>query len=90
MKIYDTTPPISSQLVVWEGDPAIGLTHVSHLGHDDTTTVTALRMGAHTGAHVDAPCHSPMNFIVCRCLWWAATGPRRALFSSNLTNGVKP
>ncbi|NOZ48637.1 MAG: cyclase family protein [Chloroflexi bacterium] len=57
MKIYDITPPISSQLVVWEGDPAIELTHVSHLEHGDISTVTALRMGAHTGAHVDAPCH---------------------------------
>jgi arylformamidase len=57
MRIYDLSLPISESLVTWPGDPPVRLTHVSHLERGDNATVTRLDMGAHTGTHVDAPCH---------------------------------
>ncbi len=57
MPIYDISLPISESLVTWPGDPPVRLTHISHLERGDRATVTRLDMGAHTGTHVDAPCH---------------------------------
>jgi arylformamidase len=57
LKIYDLTAPVSPSLVVWQGDPPVGLSHVAHLDQGDDYTVTRMNMGAHTGTHVDAPAH---------------------------------
>jgi arylformamidase len=35
----------------------VTVTHLSHLDRGDPATVSQLSMGAHTGTHVDAPCH---------------------------------
>jgi arylformamidase len=57
MVIHDISLPISETLVVWPGDPAVHITQPSHLDKGDKATVSRLDMGAHTGTHVDAPCH---------------------------------
>lgn len=57
MRIYDISLPISESLITWPGDPPVHLTQVSHLERGDNATVTRLDLGAHTGTHVDAPCH---------------------------------
>ncbi len=57
MMIHDISLPISEALIVWPGDPAIHITQPSHLDKGDKATVSRLDMGAHTGTHVDAPCH---------------------------------
>jgi arylformamidase len=57
MPIYDISLPISESLVTWPSDPPVRMTQVSHLERGDKATVTRLDMGAHTGTHVDAPCH---------------------------------
>lgn len=57
MRIYDVSLPISESLVTWPGDPPVRLIQVSHLERGDNATVTRLELGAHTGTHVDAPCH---------------------------------
>jgi arylformamidase len=57
MVIHDISLPVSEALVVWPGDPAIHITQPSHLDKGDKATVSRLDMGAHTGTHVDAPCH---------------------------------
>jgi arylformamidase len=56
-KIHDISIPISESLVVWPGDPPVTITQQSHLNKGDSSTVSRLNMGAHTGTHVDAPCH---------------------------------
>ncbi|MBN1890477.1 MAG: cyclase family protein [Thermoflexales bacterium] len=56
-KIYDVTLTISESLIVWPGDPAVHFSQPSHLDRGHLATVTRLDMGAHTGTHVDAPCH---------------------------------
>ena len=57
MTIHDISLPISGSLIVWPGDPGVKITQTSHLDKGDMATVSRLDMGAHTGTHVDAPCH---------------------------------
>ncbi|WP_420421735.1 cyclase family protein [Simkania sp.] len=42
---------------VWPGDPQPQFIQKMHLEKGDIATVTYINMGAHTGTHVDAPCH---------------------------------
>jgi len=57
MVIYDVSVPLSESLVVWPGDPPVDVTQSSHLARGDRSTVSQLRMSAHSGTHVDAPAH---------------------------------
>lgn len=57
MAIYDISVPVSESLVVWPGQPKVVLTTVSSIKRGDHATVTQFSMSAHTGTHVDAPCH---------------------------------
>ena len=55
--IYDISVPISNQLPCWPGDPGIEIERVLDLCCGDPATVSFLRMGSHTGTHVDAFSH---------------------------------
>jgi arylformamidase len=57
--IYDVTVPITSSMPVWPGDPPVRLSAKSHLSRDGahTVRVTGIKMGSHTGTHLDAPFH---------------------------------
>jgi arylformamidase len=57
--IHDVTVPINNTMPVWPGDPSVQLLRKSHLSRDKshTVTLTAIKMGSHTGTHIDAPCH---------------------------------
>ncbi len=57
MKIYDVTLPLSAALPVWPGDPAFQIESVTSIDDGDEFNVSALRLGSHTGTHVDAPRH---------------------------------
>jgi arylformamidase len=57
--IYDISVPITDTMPVWPGDPAVQLLRKSHASkdHSHIVTLTDIRMGSHTGTHVDAPLH---------------------------------
>ena len=57
MKIYDITVPISPEMPVWPGDPAVQIELVSKIEVGDNANVSHLSLSAHTGTHVDAPFH---------------------------------
>src|ERR1043166_10274362 len=57
MKIYDITVPIHSTMPVYEGDPGVKIDAWSAFAKGDSSNVTTLNFGAHTGTHVDAPAH---------------------------------
>src|SRR5713101_235068 len=57
MPIYDISVPIRSGLPVYEGDPGIEIKAWSALAKGDSSNVSFLHFGAHTGTHVDAPAH---------------------------------
>lgn len=57
MKIFDVSLPISPELPVWPGDPAIVLEQVSSMDAGAHDNVSRLACGVHVGTHVDAPHH---------------------------------
>ncbi len=57
MKIYDITVPIRAAMPVYEGDPGVKIDAWSAFAKGDSSNVSLLNFGAHTGTHVDAPAH---------------------------------
>ena len=57
MKIYDITVPIRTTMPVYEGDPGVKIESWSAFAKGDSSNVSMLNFGAHTGTHVDAPAH---------------------------------
>ncbi len=57
MKIYDVSRPIYSGMAVYEGDPEVEVRRVLSVEAGAAANVSLLRLGSHTGTHVDAPAH---------------------------------
>lgn len=57
MRIHDVSVPLRKGMVVYPGDPPFERELARSLAGGDTSNVAMLRMGAHTGTHVDAPAH---------------------------------
>ena len=55
--IYDLSIPLSSAIPTYPGDPKIEIHGWRSLSNGDGVNVSVLRLGAHTGTHVDAPAH---------------------------------
>jgi arylformamidase len=53
---YDISLPVSAEMPVWPGDPAIRIEQVSS-ARKDGLNVSRLEMGTHTLTHMDAPRH---------------------------------
>ena len=57
MRLYDISLPISKDLPVWPGDPAVSLVMTGSILNGDKCNITQLQMGTHAGTHIDAPYH---------------------------------
>src|SRR6185436_3898660 len=57
MPIYDITVPLRAGMPIYEGDPALEIEAWSAFAKGDSSNVSFLHLGAHTGTHVDAPAH---------------------------------
>ncbi len=57
MKIHDVSLLIEPGMVVWPGDPEVELYRVSKIEEGANANVSHMRLGVHTGTHVDAPYH---------------------------------
>lgn len=57
MTLIDITLPISPQLPVYPGDPAVEMTLEADMVRGDAYNLTRLNLSAHTGTHLDAPRH---------------------------------
>ncbi len=57
MKFWDISLPITPGLPVWPGDPPIKLERYRAISKGDSTNISRLSGGVHTGTHVDAPLH---------------------------------
>ncbi|MCQ1539166.1 cyclase family protein [Methanocalculus taiwanensis] len=53
MKIYDATHPLSEEIYTYQGDPPV----VFEPEEDGGIRITGIRMGSHSGTHIDAPLH---------------------------------
>ena len=55
-RVIDISLPIGPDLLTWPGDPPVTIERTRHLGVDGAN-VSELRIGTHTGTHVDPPVH---------------------------------
>ena len=53
----DISVPLRTGLVHWPGDPEPIFERISEIDQGSEANVTLCRMTAHTGTHLDAPCH---------------------------------
>lgn len=56
-RIIDISLDIGPDLMTWPGDPGIEIVPSSRLDKGDPANVSQLRLGTHTGTHVDPPWH---------------------------------
>ena len=57
MKVYDISVPLRPDMPTYEGEPGPRLEFRKLLSKGDSSTVSVLSLGSHTGTHVDAPSH---------------------------------
>jgi arylformamidase len=57
MAFIDISLPIREGMILYEGDPDISVSPAASLERGDPANVSALRLGSHTGTHMDAPLH---------------------------------
>src|SRR2546426_12748955 len=56
-KLHDISLPLGKDTLVWPGDPPIEVTPKLRLAQGDSANVSELRIGTHSGTHVDPPVH---------------------------------
>jgi arylformamidase len=57
MRVHDVTAPLREDLPTWPGEEGLRRRVVKDLAKGDSSTVSHLSLGAHTGTHIDAPVH---------------------------------
>jgi arylformamidase len=57
MTLFDVTLRLSPGLPVFPGNPPFALEAVKQIARGGSSNVSAIRMGSHSGTHVDAPRH---------------------------------
>jgi arylformamidase len=57
MHTYDVTLTISTDLPIWPGDSPFVIERVETIDGGGNANVSVVKMGVHTGTHVDAPDH---------------------------------
>lgn len=56
-RIIDITLSVGPRMLTWPGDPEVQVMPTSRLARGDHANVSQLRLGTHTGTHVDPPFH---------------------------------
>lgn len=90
----DISLPIGPDLLVWPGNPAVEIRPVQRMADGDGADVSELRLGTHTGTHVDPPRHMiegaegidqvPLEVLMGPCAVVDARGRRGALGADDL------
>lgn len=57
MDIYDISQTLSPTTAIWPGDPGFEMRSVQSIRRGDPVNLSDIRMGSHTGTHIDAPLH---------------------------------
>jgi arylformamidase len=93
-RIIDVSLTIGPDLLTWPGDPAVEVLPRSQIAKGDPANVSELRIGTHTGTHVDPPVHFvegapgidrvPVDVLVGECAVADARGLRGPLGSAEL------
>jgi arylformamidase len=56
-RIYDVSLPIFPGMATWPGNPTISVAAARSIARGDSSNVSDVHLGSHTGTHVDAPAH---------------------------------
>ena len=90
----DISLPIGPDLMIWPGNPAVEVRPVQRMADGDTSDVSQLLMGTHTGTHIDPPRHMvegaagidriPLDVLIGPCVVVDARGHRGALGANDL------
>jgi len=76
----DVSVPIKTGMVSWPGDPAVTVERSLDMARGDSANVSALKMGSHTGTHIDAPVHFFESGLgIDRLPFSTAIGPARVI-----------
>lgn len=57
MKIHDVSVLLEPGIPIWPGNPPFELVRVQDIDRGESSNVSRLSLGCHTGTHVDAPVH---------------------------------
>jgi arylformamidase len=72
--------PIRSGMAHWPGNPPVVVTRVKDLARGDSSSVSLLSLGTHTGTHVDAPAHFVRGGLGVDAMpYEAVNGPARVV-----------
>jgi arylformamidase len=55
--IIDVSLGVGPDMLTWPGDPSVEIDPAKRLSKGDSSNVSELRLGTHTGTHVDPPFH---------------------------------
>ena len=72
---FDISLPVYPGMVVWEDDSPVEIGFECTIAGGDTTNLSYIRMGVHTGTHVDAPFHFIEGRICCGRRWRICSCP---------------
>ncbi len=56
-ELHDISIPLTPSTPAWPGDPRFRVTPIRGIDRGDGYTLSELRLGTHTGTHIDAPRH---------------------------------
>jgi len=56
-RLIDVSLKVGPDLLVWPGNPGVIITPTSRISRGDSSNVSEIRLGSHTGTHVDPPSH---------------------------------
>jgi arylformamidase len=56
-KLYDISLIIQPNMITYPGDTPVSIEAVKSIAHGDSSNLSLLRIGTHSGTHVDAPSH---------------------------------
>lgn len=56
-KWIDATLPIHTNMISWPSDPSVKVSAYKGISKGGSSNVSLLRLGSHTGTHIDAPRH---------------------------------
>jgi len=57
----DISVPLRNGMVCWPGDPPFEIERINSMAKGDSINLSGIRMGAHSGTHIDAPLHFIAN-----------------------------
>ena len=56
-RLIDVSLEVGPDLLVWPGNPGVSVTPSSRISEGGSSNVSEIRLGSHTGTHIDPPFH---------------------------------